>query len=160
VTALAGKTTSFDYVNPGDELRERPLVRELRDRLGEMLQLGIPPVAPGTAQISTITQKGWTLRVYSKAASMRTVSLLWDQVSSKSEVRVPSKARLDRCFPTAHDQVGEYVALCKDLGADVTALDEAQSLAIPESAVISEIDRLVACVRALATVHGGRQASS
>jgi hypothetical protein len=155
VSALAGKSPSIEYVDPIPELRTRPLVHELSKCLGSMLQFGTPPATPGTALISTITQTGWTLKVYSKAASGRTVSLLWDQVSGKNEVRVPSRARLDRCFPSATGQVDTYVALCRELGADVTALGEAQSLAIDEKRLLLKMDRLAACVQEFATVFGG-----
>ena len=49
--------------------------------------------------------------------------------------------------------------LCKDLGADISTLAEAQSLAIPEAKVLAELDRLIPCIRALATAYGGGTAS-
>ena len=75
VGAMAGRPASFAYADPTEEVRGRRLVRALRDGLGSMLQYGTPPVTPGTAQVSTITQKGWTLKVYSKAASGGNVTL-------------------------------------------------------------------------------------
>ena len=57
------------------------------------------------------------------------------------------------------ENIKKAAALCKDLGADVSGLAEAESLAIPEATVLAEIDRLVACIRALATVYGGGPAS-
>jgi len=136
-------------------VRGRRLVRALSDSLGSLLQYGTPPVTPGTAQVSTITQKGWTLKVYSKAASGGNVTLLWDQAAGREEVRVPSRTRLLRCLPTEPDRVERYAALCKDLGIDIAPLGGAQSLAVAETKVLAEIDRLVACIRDLATVYGG-----
>jgi hypothetical protein len=155
VKDVAGKTTLFAYVHPEDQIRARPIVRELANALGNTLRFGTPPITPGTAQISTITQKGWTLRVFSKAAAGGTVSLMRDQVSSKSEVRLPSRARLERCFPTAEDRVAAYVSPWNELGADLAALGERQSLAVAEKAVLDHLDRVAECVRALATVYGG-----
>ena len=57
VSAMAGKPTSFNYMDPTDEVRGRRLVRALSGGLGSMLQFGTPPVSPETALVSTITQK-------------------------------------------------------------------------------------------------------
>ena len=155
VGAMAGRPASFAYADPTEEVRGRRLVRALRDGLGSMLQYGTPPVTPGTAQVSTITQKGWTLKVSSKAASGGNVTLFLDQAAGREDVRVPSRTCLLRCLPTAPDRVERYAALCKDLGIDIAPLGEAQSLAVAETKVLAEIDRLVACVRDLATVYSG-----
>jgi len=44
----------------------------------------------------------------------------------------------------AAEIAGGILALCEYLGADITSIDEAQSLAITEAKVLSGIGRLVA----------------
>jgi hypothetical protein len=92
--------------------------------------------------------------VFSKAARIRSVSVLWDPAVGKGQLRVPSRERLARCLPTALDAVEAYVALLAVLGANVHLLAEAQSLVLPEDTLLAEGARLAVCIRALALTYG------
>lgn len=154
VSTLAGYPQMFTYTDPNAEIRNNSLIRALQAHLEDVLQYGAPPVIPGTAQVSTITQKGWTIRVYSKAAKGGSVSLLWDQTMGRSRVRVPSCKRLSRCFPTASTAIESYTVFFDELGVDIRTLAEAQSQAIDENRLLPVAARLADCIRDLATIYG------
>jgi hypothetical protein len=59
--------------------------------------------------------------VFSKAARIRSVSVLWDPAVGKGQLRVPSRERLARCLPTALDAVEAYVI---NAGVELTQIAE------------------------------------
>ena len=153
-TALVGGSNAIVYARPGIELRSNVLVQTLINRLGSLVRFGTPPVTPGTAVISTITQKGWTLRVYTKAVPDGSVSLLWDMAAGPRSLRVPSRERLKRCFPTAPELVDQYTALFAGVGLNLESLSERQNLGLDEASFTPVLDPFADIVRSFATVYG------
>lgn len=151
VNVLKSQSRQFNYTDPNEAIRINPLINQLQNHLGFVLQFGVPPIISGVAQVSTITQKGWTIRVYSKVSKSGSVSLMWNQSNG---IRIPSYERLLRCLPSAVDAIDGYRALLQSLGVDIRTISEAQSLLINESLLLSNIVQLAACIRMLAVVHG------
>lgn len=156
IVSLARKSESIEYTDPIEEVRNQPLLKALQRGLGPILNFGSPPISRGTAMVSTITQKGWTLRVFSKAAGMGSVSVLWAQALGINQVRFPSYDRLVRCLPSELAGVDEYSDLLLELGCNIKSLSEKQSLAIEESRILRNIDRLVPIIKKFATTYGSR----
>ena len=87
---------------------------------------------------------------------MGSVALLSDQFIGRKVIRVPSRSLLLRCLPAGAKAVDQYAAFLRELGADIRALSEAQSLPLVEDAVLSRVEDLARHVRALASVYGGK----
>ncbi len=154
IASLARKSESIEYTDPIEDIRNQPLLKELQRGLGPILNFGSPPIGRGTALVSTITQRGWTLRVFSKAARMGSVSVFWAQTIGTNQVRFPSYDRLARCLPTELVSVEEYTDLLLELGCNIKALSEKQNLAVEESSIITNIDRFTPIIKKFAAAYG------
>ena len=150
VRAKVGAAGLTEYTDPDAQLRERPAIRALRDRLGDIIQFGTPPVPQGKLMITTITQSGWTLRVFARGAKDKSVSIMWDQSSGGPNLRVPSIDKLRQYLPDAGQTVGEYGSAIERLGVRMWPIKRAGSAAVPEQAVVDAIDDLAPIIRRLA----------
>jgi hypothetical protein len=110
VRELGGRASAWDYTEPGEAIRQEPFITALQSRLGGALRFGKPPIRPGQLQISTITQKGWTLRAHARNASFGSVSVLWNQ--GGRALRVPSQEQLAKYLRV--EAVGEYRSFFND----------------------------------------------
>ncbi|MGD9890820.1 MAG: hypothetical protein AB7U18_05960, partial [Dehalococcoidia bacterium] len=142
VSQMTGSVQPWDYVDPEEIVRHQPLIQALTVHLGHELRFGTPPIAPGTAQVMTITQRGWTIRVFSKAASMGTVAIIWDQSMGRGRIHIPSRDHLARYLPSAPEAVGDFVSFFASLGLDLTAIAEKQRLAIAEQQLVEAAEPL------------------
>lgn len=150
IKLLAGKAQAWNYAEPDDSLRGQPLVAALLDRLPDRLIFGSPPLPPGKIVLSTITQKGWTLRVYShKATTNHSLSVMWNPAVGRGVVRVPSRIRLNRYLPNGSgaSEYGDWLAEAFDAG--VATLRERQSAPVQELALLERADDLAAQLREL-----------
>ena len=150
VRAKVGAAGLTEYTDPDAQLRERPAIRALRDRLGDIIQFGTPPVPQGKLMITTITQSGWTLRVFARGAKDKSVSIMWGQSSGGPNLRVPSIDKLRQYLPDAGQTVGEYGSAIERLGVRMGPIKWAGSAAVPEQAVVDAIDDLAPIIRRLA----------
>ena len=100
--------------------------------------------------ITTITQSGWTLRVFAAGAKAKSVSIMWDQTSGGEHVRVPSIDTLRQYLPDAGHTVGEYVNAIERLGVSMWAIKGRGSAAVREHAVVDAMDDLAPIIRRLA----------
>ena len=131
-----------EYTEPGQDLASLNLLELLRERLGDAFCVGTPPPKTGQIQFSTITQKGWTLRVYAPGAKMRSVNLLRCHGVGSGLLHVPSEKLLRRCLPSRKAALKEYSQYWRTLGADHTRLRERQSARVDEASVIERVDDL------------------
>lgn len=149
IDRLASKTQPLNYADPDDAVRRERLVAAVVDRTQDRVTFAGPPL-PGQIWLATITQKGWTLRVYShRSSAERSVSVMWNRAIGRGEVRVPSKERLARLLPSGA-AAASYVGWLESFGVNVSALRERQSAPILELALLERVDELVDRLGALA----------
>ena len=147
----AGKAASESYADPDDNLRREPLIAALAERLQDRLIFGTPPVPPGKIVLTTITQKGWTLRLYSPVSQAdRSFSVMWNQAVGRGMVSVPSHARLERYLPDSGG-AGVFVDfLARTVGVDVSQLPDRGSASVPEGELLEHVDDLAAILTVIA----------
>lgn len=149
VSELGGRASAWDYTPPGDAVREERLVVALSAQLGSALVFGKPPFPPGQLQVSTITQEGWTLRVYARNANS-SVSVLWKQALNGPTLRLPSYARLIKYL--RQDAVDSYRQFFYEgFGLDIKELGEEQSFPVDEAELLRRLDGYVAALRLFLT---------
>ena len=138
---LADKSAAWNYADPGDRLKREPLIAALVERLPDQIIFGVPPLPPGKILLSTITQKGWTLRVHSRASKTdRSFSVMWNQAVGRGVVRVPSQAWLSRYLPNG-DAAMEYAGfLARAFEVDVSSLRARQSASVPKLGLLERVD--------------------
>ena len=145
IEASAVKTVSTSYVDPGENLRREPLIAALAERLGDRLIFGTPPVPPGKVLLTTITQKGWTLRLYSPQSKIaRSFGVMWNQAVGGGVLRVPSQASLNRYLPNNGGAAVFVHFLTRSVGVDVSQLQERRSESVSEGALLERVDDLAA----------------
>jgi hypothetical protein len=154
VNQISKGSASWNYVEPSKEVRNNPFILQLGTYLEGILDYGTPPVKPGIAQVSTITQKGWTIRIYSKVAVSRSVSLLWDQSIGRGIIRIPSYARLIRCLPSSLSLIEDYTSFLRTLGVDIRIITEKQNMPIDESKLQKSIIDLAKIIKEFALIYG------
>ena len=147
---LAGETAAWNYADPGDRLKQEPLIAALVDRLPGRIIFGVPPFPSGKILLSTITQKGWTLRVHSRVSKTnRSFSVMWNQAAGRGVVRVPSGARLGRYLPNG-DAAEAYAAfLAQAFEVDVSGLREHQSAPVAELELLERSDDFAPLLRTM-----------
>ncbi len=150
IELLAGKAQSWNYVHPDERLEQEPLVSALVERLPDRIISGTPPLPQGKLLLSTTTQKGWTLRVYSHASKTdRSFSVMWNPAVGGGVVRVPSQARLDHYLPKGSAAFDYGSWLKEAFAVDISSLGEAQNLPVPEFSLLERADDLAALLDAL-----------
>jgi hypothetical protein len=154
VDELAGRTVNFDYIVPNEALLEAPLLAVILPHLQDILVLGVPPVRPGQVMVSTVTNKGWTLRVFSLQAQMRSTTLLWDQTPGRGIVRIPARDKLEKYLAGDLAAVSGYCDFLRHKGADVDSVSGTQSLPLAESILCNDAEALATHVRRLASIYG------
>ncbi|HEY1296211.1 MAG TPA: hypothetical protein VGJ60_24295 [Chloroflexota bacterium] len=154
IAELAGGPTAPQYREPSDRIRQRPLMQELQKRLGSAFEFGIPPVRPGTVQVGSMSETGWTLRVFSSQASGGSVQLM-NRPTNAPLVRIPALEHLRRYLPLATVAVERYARLMLNLGIDISKIGGQQHMPVSEEALMADVDELAECVRALAVGYSG-----
>lgn len=137
---------------PNPIIETLPIMRLFKEHLGHILEFGLPPVLPGRVLITTITQNGWTLRVFAPGALGRSVSLMWDQRLGRGVIRLPSAEHLLRYLPEADDAISDFSQKMRMLGFNIERIKGAQSIAVPEQTILAVMDSLAPLIRRLATV--------
>ena len=145
VEVTARKPVSTSYADPDDNLRREPLITALAEWLGDRLIFGTPPVPPGKVLLTTITQKGWTLRLYSPLSQIdSSFSVIWNQAVGRGVLRVPSQASLNRYLPKNGGEVVFVHFLDRTLGVDVSQLPMRGSASVSEEELLEHVDELAA----------------
>ena len=143
IRLLAGKAQAWNYAEPDGRLKQQPLIAALVERLPDRVIFGSPPLLPGNILVSTITQKGWTLRVYSHASKTdRSFSVMWNQAVGRNIVRVPSWARLSRYLPNGSAAQDYADWLAEAFEVDVSGLNDRQSAPASELALLERVEDL------------------
>ena len=150
IDLLAGNPQSWNYVHPDDRLKREPLITALVERLPDRIISGTPPLPRGKILLSTTTQKGWTLRVYSYASKTdRSFSVMWNPAVGRGVARVPSQVRLNHYLPKGSAATDYESWLAEAFAVDVSGLGEAQNLPVPELALLERADDLAALLDSL-----------
>ena len=148
----AGKAASESYADPDDNLRREPLIAALAERLQDRLIFGTPPVPPGRIVLSTITQKGWTLRLYSPVSQAdRSFSVMWSQAVGRGAVSVPSQAWLERSLPNNGGSRVFVDFLARTIRVDVSLLPDRGSVSVPERELLEHVDELAAVLTVMSS---------
>lgn len=146
----AGKTGNWSYVKPDEGLRREPLIVALAARLPNRLIYRTPPVPQGKILVSTITQKAWTLRVYSHASKTdRSFAVMWNPAVGGGMVRVPSQDWLSQYLPKGEAAANYGVWLADAFDVDVSSLSGAQHAPVSELALLERVDELADLLEAL-----------
>jgi hypothetical protein len=147
VSSLARTAVNFDYVTPGDGVLSDGFLVTLHELADDFLVSGKPPVDRGKLMISTISQRGWTLRVQARN-SYSSVSVLWMQFVGTPVIRVPSHEHLARYL--SHEAVDSYRAyLLEATGVDINALSGGQNAGVDEARLLENRADLMAVLRLL-----------
>jgi hypothetical protein len=145
VSSVPSASSSVDYVDPGEWIHEEPFVLALTSETDSLL-FGKPPVPSGKLQFSTITQRGWTLRVYARNTAYGSISILWKQAIPGQVLRVPSYEQLKKHLRL--DAVDSYRSFFREtVELDIAQIAGLQSLPTAES-------QLIDVIRDYATVAG------
>jgi hypothetical protein len=141
-------SASVDYVTPGKWIEEEPFVRALCDRL-ESVIIGKPPVTQSKLQFTTITQRGWTLRVFARNTTYGSISILWKQAVPGRILRVPSVEQLRKYLSAA--AVDDYRQFFKErFELDIAQISGQQSLAVIEAQLLTHLDAYAVVAEPLA----------
>jgi hypothetical protein len=154
VNQLAGQRQRFDYIMPDLSLRDAPLVAAVIPHIEDIFDVGVPPVRRGRVMLSTVANGGWTLRVYSEVAGMRSTALMWDQSLGRGTIRLPAQDKLMNLLGHDADAVRDYCDFLRRKGADVSRVSGQRSLAIDESVLCDDAEALAVHIRRLAAVYG------
>ena len=149
-----GKPAPASYIDPEDHLKREPLIVALAERLHDRLIFATPPVQPGKILLSTITQKGWTLRLNSPVSQAdRSFSVMWNPSVGGGVVRVPSQSRLDRYLPNNPGTTVFADFLARAVAVNVSQLPDGGSAPVAERELLERVDELAAIltVMSLAT---------
>lgn len=132
-----------------DEMQENPLVAGLRERLGNKLQFTTGSVPIGYLKADTNSNQGFSLRVNSRQSSSGTLSLL-NITGGRPTVFFPARTKLDHYLPNHAKEVTAYADVLSELGLDIGAYAEKERPKLPLETVVGALDRISACVAALA----------
>lgn len=144
------------YVVPNAALIAQPLLQTLSQRMGPILRSGGAVIPPGYVQVTTQTQKGWTLRVHAKGNFDRSVSVMWSTSAGSGTVRIPSRSRLERCLGSsdvAEMAIAAYVGFLHRFGLDIGTIGESANLPLDEAPLFSHVDELATYLTALASIY-------
>ncbi|MDE2837249.1 MAG: hypothetical protein OXL97_07040 [Chloroflexota bacterium] len=143
IEASANRPEPQSYTTPDDNLRREPLIASLAERLSDRLIFGVPPVPRGKILLTTITQKGWSMRLYSPVSQAgRSLGVMWNQAAGGGELRVPSQARLHQYLPNNSGTQMFVDFIARTAGVDVSPLPDSGHAPIPEQQVLEHIDEL------------------
>lgn len=133
---------------------DTPLVRALRAVLGEGLSFDVArAMRPGEIRAQTIGERGLSVRVHSRVAADRSVSVL-SQGAGRPEVTFPSRAKLERYLPARGDAIARFAALIGAMGGDVDGAEMEQRTPVPLLVVERRAAEVAALVRELGGVDG------
>lgn len=147
------RSRATQYVAPGSKIVSLPIMRELSGLIGDVLDFGTK-MTTGKAMVATITQLGWTLRIFSPSVGVRSVSLMWSTNIDRGTIRVPAADKLRRCLPEATIPIDEFRDIMRGIGVDIETISGLQSLAVAENHMIEVLDQLAPVIRQLATFYG------
>lgn len=149
--ALAGHSSANPpRDNVSNKMWSHCLVAGLKDRLGSKLLDNPENIDIGFLKADTIGPEGFSLRVYSKVARKRELSLL-NISQGQNKVVFPSLVRLRRCLPDHGLQIDSYVSFLQNCGLDITDFPEAGKPSLPHYEVLlPKLDDLAECLLALA----------
>lgn len=125
------------------------IVKGLMERLGEGAITFEGKAQPGRFAVDTVKENGFSLRVYSRVSSARSVSLM-TRTAGRREITFPSARNLEKYLPNRKDEILAYLNLIKRLGArDNDALNETERAKLPLSIVEENLDVFAKALRGL-----------
>ena len=147
---LYGRSPSSSRAEVSDEMLDHPLVVGLRERLGDKLKFTAGRGQPGILTADTNSDKGFSLRAYSRVSrSRKSVSLL-NISNGRPEVRFQPLDHLEKYLPDHPSEVADYAQLLFELGTDIGRFTGRQSGSLEVEVVVDALDRISDCVVAFA----------
>jgi hypothetical protein len=101
-----------------------------------------------------MSERGWTIRVFSTVAKGGSVQVM-NRPTASNSVRIPALSHLNRYLPDAPQAVAAYAAFMRELGVDITKLGSHKHMPIDEEKLRTHVDHLARCIRSLALAYGG-----
>ena len=123
-TALSNATSASKPVTVSDAMKSHWLVRALSDCLGERLDFELRPAVPGYVKANARAEHGLSLRVYSRIASQKEVSVLHIRGGvpnnpNTEDIRFARRARLKKYLPDSGEAIGAWSDLVRRLGGEL-----------------------------------------
>ena len=147
--ALGEHSQSSQRANVSDKMRKHPLVVELRKRLGNKLVFTTGRVMIGYLKADTVSEEGFSLRVYSTQAANRELSVM-NITSGRQEIGFPSLPKLEKYLPDHHHEIDAYTSVLDSMGLDISKYSEKRRPSRLLKTVLGKLDELVPCLEALA----------
>ena len=127
-------------------VRELPFVTGLVSRLGAVnFEIGTP-MRPGEIRANTRGADGFSLRVYTRVATEKSVSVL-NITGGRPEVYFQSAAKMNRYLPTKGDSTERLSAFVHGLGGDMKSISVNGKTSVPidrmDGAALDELANIV-----------------
>ena len=125
VAALSNTTSASKPVTVSDTMKAHWLVLALTDCLGERLDFELRPAVPGYVKANARAEHGLSLRVYSRIASQKEVSVLHirggvpNVPGDAEDIRFARRARLEKYIPESGEAIAAWCDLVRRLGGEL-----------------------------------------
>jgi hypothetical protein len=152
VEALDGRyNASLPEAAVSEAMRETPFVRRMTELLGERLSFDVDRIMrPGEIRANTRKESGFSLRVYSRVAGQKSISVL-NQTGGRPEIWFQSKTKMLRYLPNQPDAIDELAALVRSMGGDMESITEQGKTPVPLSVAEQHVEELARITLDLAT---------
>lgn len=117
ITALTTASSASKPVTVSNEMKGHWLVRALMDCLGERLDFELKPAVPGHVKADARGARGLSLRVFSRIASKRDVSVL--HIRGGEKMRFARRGRLKKYLPDSGEAIATWCDLVRRLGGEL-----------------------------------------
>ncbi len=144
---------SFDPTNKrtsiSDKMRESTVIRFFLDYLGEENFIDSGKCKAGKFLLDTVTENGFSLRVYSRESSSNSLSIM-ARSGGRAEIIFPSFIKLKKYLPYKLEPLGSYVELLEKLGAsEIRHIKEKERTSLSLNIVESNLKSLADCINRL-----------
>ena len=124
-SALSEAASDSKPVWISSKMKEHWLVQALTDSLGDRLDFDLKPMVPGGLKANARGTQGFSLRVFSRIASGREVSVLHIRGGAK-EIGFASRARLEHYLPDHGQAIAAWYELIRSMSGEIDIAGMAQ----------------------------------
>ena len=125
-----------------EEIFNSPLIQEVISYFGEATVLRDGRIERGKILLDTISEKGFSFRVYCKESGNSQFSLM-SRTRGRNEITFPSLCKLRKYFPHKKDETELFVGIIAQLGADeIYDLPEKKWATLPIKTVEKHFERI------------------
>ena len=123
--ALTEAASDSKPVRVSSTMKEHWLVQTLTNSLGDRLDFDLKPIVPGGLKANARGKQGFSLRVFSRIASGRDVSVL-NIRGGATEIGFASRAHLKRYLPDHGEAITAWCELIRRMGGEIDIAGMAQ----------------------------------